>query len=332
MKNITMQDIAEIADVSLKTVSRVINNSSAVKKETREKVLDVIKEENYQVNLLARGLRTKSTKTIIIFVDKHDGGYWNAWHNEAMHFLLAKSKEIGYKVVISPSSASGYLNDETDGFWLLKNGFADGAMIFDTKKSDIRIKYLKKNKIPYVILGKDGDSNTNYVDIDNKKVGYLGAQYLINKNYQKLILLLGSEEFIVNQDRENGFTQACSEEDISCEVVYGIDRIELAYEKTKTILENKKVDAFFVSGDERAIGVYKAIYDLGFKIPEDIAVLGIDNIKYSQFLTPSLSSIDQRLELFTNEAVTMLLELINKKENKVEAKIIEPELISRESS
>lgn len=332
MANVTMKDIAVIAGVSLKTVSRVVNNSSSVKKETRKKVLKIIKEENYQVNVLAKGLRTKSTNTIIIFVDKHDGGYWNAWHNEAMHYLLTNSKKIGYKVVISPSSASGYLSDETDGFWLLKNGFADGAIIFDTKESDIRIKYLKNNNIPYVIIGKDMDSNNNYVDLDNIEVGYLGAKYLINKNYQNILFLLGSRDFIVNQDRASGFNKACSEKNIAGEVIFGIDKIELAYEETKELIKNKKVDAFFVSGDERAMGVYRAINELGLSIPDDIAVLGIDNIKYAQFLTPSLSSIDQRLDLFTNEAIDMLVKLISKKETKIEAKIIEPKLISRNSS
>ncbi|MEA1973993.1 MAG: LacI family DNA-binding transcriptional regulator, partial [Bacillota bacterium] len=172
MKNTTMKDIAKLAGVSIKTVSRVVNNNSEVKLETRDKVLNIIKEENYQVNILAKGLRDQNTRTIMIFIDKHRGGYWNAWHTEIMQKIMNYAKEIGYKIVISSSSAYGFIDDDTDGFLLLKHGLADGAVIFDNKKDDIRMEYLKKNKLPYVIIGKVLESNYNYVDLNNEKAGY----------------------------------------------------------------------------------------------------------------------------------------------------------------
>jgi len=334
MKNITMKDIAKLAGVSVKTVSRVVNNNSEVKTETRNKVLGIIKQENYQVNILAKGLREQETHTIMIFIDKHDhlGGYWNAWHTEAIQELMNCAKIRGYKVVISSSSARGFIGDDTDGFLLLKNGLADGAVIFDNKEDDIRINYLKNNNIPYVLIGKELNSNYNYVDLDNEKVGYIGYRHLYEKGYRKIKFLLSDETFIVNEERALGFKRACKEINAKCDIIYSIFSIELAYEKTVELLEKNDTDAIFISGDERAFGVYKAIQERGLKIPEDMAVLSIDNIKYSGYITPPLTTISQDLKVFTKEIIEMLISSIETKSNKIESKLIEPKIIIRKST
>jgi len=327
-----MKDIAKIAKVSIKTVSRVVNNNPEVKFETRKKVLEIIKRENYQVNILAKGLRDQRTRTIMIFIDRHKGGYWNAWHTEAIQKLMFYAKREGYKVVISSSSAKGYIGDDTDGFLFLKNGLADGAILFDNKKDDIRINYLKKNKIPYVLIGKEIGSKFNYVDLNNEKVGYIGYTHLYERGYKKIKFLLGSEEFVVNKERAHGFERACIEKKTSCGIVFGIDDIESAYKKVKELLEVEIIDAFFVSGDERAFGVYGAIKDSGLRIPEDIAVLGIDNIKYDKYITPPLTSISQELNIFTQKTIEMLIFAIENNLENVEANIIEPKIIIRKST
>jgi LacI family transcriptional regulator len=327
-----MKDIAKLAGVSIKTVSRVVNNNSEVKLETRDKVLDIIRKENYQVNILAKGLRDQNTRTIMIFIDKHKGGYWNAWHTEIMQNIMSYAKEIGYKIVISSSSAYGFIDDDTDGFLLLKHGLADGAVIFDNKKDDVRIEYLRKNKLPYVIIGKVLESNYNYVDLNNEKAGYMGLMHLKEKGYKDIKFLLSNEEFIVNQERANGFKKACLESKINCDIIFGILNIELAYKKTIELIEVGNLDAIFISGDERAFGVYKAIKERNLRIPEDIAVLSIDNIKYSNYITPPLTTISQEIDIFSKEVVDMLVDIIKSKNNRVKSKMIEPKIIIRKST
>lgn len=334
MRNVTMSDIAKLAGVSVKTVSRVINNSKNVKEETRQKVLKVIKEQGYQVNILARGLRQKATKTIIVFIDKHSGGYWSIWHNEIVQEIIKQSKQRGYKIVISPSSAEGCLDDDTDGFYLLKSRMADGAIIFDNIKNDIRINYLRENKIPFVIIGKDITySDTCYVDLDNYKAGYIGGKYLIEKGYKNIYFFLGDENFIVNRERSKGFLDACKEDtDIKKSILFNISSLDIAYKKTVKILKEERPDAFFVSGDERALGVYKAINEYGLPIPDEIAVLGIDNIPLCEYVHPTLSSIDQPKEEFGSQAINILLELINSKSKITKRVLIEPRLVLRNST
>ncbi|EOD00490.1 LacI family DNA-binding transcriptional regulator [Caldisalinibacter kiritimatiensis] len=334
MKKVTMTDIAKIAGVSIKTVSRVINNSNAVKEETREKVLKVIKEQGYQVNLLAKGLRKKQTNTIIVFIDKHSGGYWSIWHNEIVQEIIKEAKKEGYKTIISPSSGVGVLDDDTDGFYLLKSGMADGAIIFDNIENDIRIKYLKENDIPFVIVGKDMDYNdTCYVDLDNYQAGYIGGKHLIEKGYKKICFMLGNKGFVVNKERTRGFEDACNEvECVQAQIIYDTTNMETAYKNAIKVLETNKPDAFFISGDERALGVYRAIKEKGLTIPKDVAVLGIDNIPLCDYIYPSLSSIDQPKKKFGQHCIDILVKLINSNDKITKRVFIKPRLTVREST
>lgn len=333
MKKMMMSDIARLANVSLKTVSRVINKSPDVRGETRVKVLEVIEREGYMVNVAAQGLRGRKTKTIIVFIDEHGGNYWSIWHNTIINAIFGESKKTGYKIVISPSSAHGVIGDDTDGFYLLKSQLADGAIIFDNKENDVRIKYLSENGIPYVLVGKDySQFSSNYVDLDNYKVGFIGGEYLVKKNYKTIIQLVGSNEYIVNRERVRGFKEAILNRNMQAEVYFEIDSIDKSYEKAGKLLDQKRVDAFFVSGDERALGVYKAILERNLKIPEDVAVLGVDNIHLSKFIHPALSTIDQFTAEMGRKTLNMLVNLLTGKMDEEKTVIIEPQIVERAST
>ncbi len=311
MSQMNMKGIAELCGVSIKTVSRVLNNSTSVKPETREKILEVIQEQGYQVNLLARGLKKMKTNTIIVFIDKHQEKYWGIWHTQMLQFLLREAKGKGYKIVVSPSSATGHLNDETDGFHLLSSKMADGAIILDNAQEDIRLDFLNKNKIPYVLVGQTEDENVCWVDLDNYNTGVTGCEYLISKGYKKIAFLLGQEQYHVNRLRADGFSKVAMDNNISFCVEYNVDSMEAAYATTLKLQNKNHYDALFISGAERAIGAYRALNELGLSIPEQVAVLGIDNIPLCNFLYPSMSTMDQQCQRFANAVIEKLYELIN---------------------
>jgi len=332
--NMTMKDIADICGVSLKTVSRVINNSTSVKPETREMVLEIIDEHDFRANMLAKGLRQKYTNTIIFFIDKYKEGYWSIWQNHMLQHLFKKAKMLGYKIVVSPSSQKGYLTDATDGFNLISSQMADGAIILDSVDNDIRIELLNKNKVPYVLMGQKEGKDIHWVDLDNYHTGTEGAKYLIAKGYKNLCFLLGHETFHVNQLRAKGFSDVAKKAGVKHRVVFGIDSMKMAYDKSAEIVEKFDYDALFVSGDERAIGVYRAILQAGLSIPDDIAVLGIDNIALSEFLYPSLSSMDQNADEFAEEVIKMLDRLIKNKDDNEKKQILinNKKIVEREST
>lgn len=172
MKTQTIKDVARLAGVSIRTVSRVINDDPNVKAETRERILKVVAETGFKANLLAKSLERKKTNTLIAFVDQHRGRFWGAFHNKILHEMMKEAHRLGYRMVISSSSADSYEDNENDGFYLLKHGMADGAVMFDMIENDRRVEYLREKQIPFVILGKDLDHfDTSYVDLDNVAAG-----------------------------------------------------------------------------------------------------------------------------------------------------------------
>lgn len=332
---LSMKDIAKLSGVSLKTVSRVLNNSDKVKEETRQKVLDVVHKEGYRPNIIAKSLKEQKTRTIIIFIDRHHGEYWGIWHTMIITAFMRIAKEMDYKVLISPSSASDHMTDQTDGFSFLTSGLADGAILMDNILEDQRIDFLIKNNIPHVVLGNCSNyTKTHWVDLNNYNAGYMGGEYLINKNYRSLVFLLGDSSFKVSQERARGFMEAMKEADISdYRIEYGISSTIKAYERVLQDIENNaRPSAYFVSGDERALGVYRAVQEKGLRIPEDVAVLGIDNIQHGQYLYPSLSSINQPIDIFASQVITMLIKIIEGVED-VEGSVLIPyNLVEREST
>lgn len=336
LKEYTIKDIANIAGVSPRTVSRVLNNEDRVHPETRKRVLDVITSTGYEVNIIARSLRKRRTYIIIVFVGESTINYIGNFHNSVIRYIDIEANKLGYKVIISRSSAYKMEKNRHDGFYLLKNRLADGAVLFDTRDKDPRIEYLVEKKIPFVIIGKDPIyGNTSYVNLDNVKAGYMGAKYLIEKGYRSIRFFLGDRDFTVNHDRESGFLKACKEYNIeNINIDYGVINAKIAYQRTKDILEKQeKPGAIFVSGDERATGVYHAIYEKSLKIPQDIAVLSIDNIPISEYFFPPLTTIDQSVDKMAFHAVRILNEsLTNSDAQKYQRIILPPKLVIRSSA
>ncbi len=332
-KRATIKDVAAQSGTSVRTVSRVINDDPNVKRETREKVKKVIEELGFQVNAVARSLKRKKTNQIVVFIDRHEGMYWGSFHNEILQQLMTRAHKEGYRLLISSSSADSFAEDENDGFYLVKHGLCDGAIMFDIKPEDKRVKYLKEYNVPFVIIGKDiSNYDTPYVDLDNEYAGYLGAKTLYEFGYRRFAFLLGNESFVVNQERSDGFAKFCNE--ANCDgnaVLFGISSMEKAYEATQELLDHQEIDAIFISGDERALGVYRAIYEKGLKPGIDIGVLGIDNIKMGEFMYPPLSTIDQPKSAFGDVSFNILLEQLQNQSGAARRTLLTPSFIKRAS-
>ncbi|BES66006.1 LacI family DNA-binding transcriptional regulator [Gottschalkiaceae bacterium SANA] len=336
MAPITIKDVAKIAGVSARTVSRVINQDENVSDRTRKRVLEVVEETGFRVNLLAQSLRNKKTGILFAFVSEKDNAFLGEFHNVTIQYLNEEARKLGYKMIVSQSNADRIKEDQHDGFYLLTNGYADGAVIFDTKDVDERLTYLIEKQIPFVVVGKDKhNSESSYVNLDNYRAGYMGAEHLIQQGYKKIRFFLGSKNYTVNEDRSKGYLDALKAKKMKViPIDYGIINPETAYDKMKEILSTDQwPDAVFVSGDMRAMGVYHAIYEKGLKIPQDIAVLGIDDIPMAQFSHPPLSSINQFPEKMAVEAIRLLNEQIENGEvGRGEHVIFDPELKVRQST
>lgn len=329
---ITIKDVAEASGVSIKTVSRVINGSSSVSEKTKSKVNETIKELGYQMNVLARGLRGNKTNVIMVFTDRHEEEHLSSWHVVMLKYLFRYARKKDLKVIMSPSSSEKFASDETDGYYLLENGLADGVIMLEHMQNDKRCRFLKERNIPFVMFGETDDDVCS-VSLDNYHVGFKGGSYLINKGYRHIEFLVGESRFNANRGRSEGFSDATKNCNGIFNIRYGMNTVEKAYRMAQSILKSEKPDAFFVSGDERAVGVYRAISEAGYTIPEDIAVLGIDNIPLGNYLHPRISTIDQDFEAMARECVELLVKQINDEDIGKRKKIIFlPSLVEREST
>jgi DNA-binding LacI/PurR family transcriptional regulator len=337
MKTQTIKDVAKQAEVSIRTVSRVMNQDPNVKAETRERILKIIAETGYKVNMLARGLREKKTNTLIAFVDQHRGRFWGAFHNEILHKMMREAHQLGYRLIISSSSAESYEENENDGFYLLKHGMADGAVMFDTKQKDKRVEYLRETQIPFVILGKDAENfDTSYVDLDNVSAGYLAAKYLTSKGRKNILFMLGHADYIVNQDRSQGIKRFFGEnpdQAVSWNILTDVNSIETAYLQAKEALAlPQRPDAIFISGDERAMGVYRAVYEQGLTIPEQISVLGIDKTEMGEFYHPPITTIDQSTSYMAQNVMQLLIKQLEGNGSNGARVLISPSICERKST
>lgn len=332
-KKITITDVAEACGVSIKTVSRVLNGSENVSDRTKAKVNEAIKSLGYQTNILARGLKGNRTNVIMVFTDRHEEEHLSAWHVVMLKYLFIYAKHRSLKVVMSPSSSNGFVSDETDGYYLLENGLADGVILLEHVHDDLRCKFLKERGIPFVMFGETDDESVCSVSLDNYYVGHKGGTYLVGRGYRHIEFLVGEERFNSNRRRVRGFLDATANVKGEFNIRYGANTVDKAYRIAKSILDTDKPDAFFVSGDERAIGVYRAIQEDGYKIPEDIAVLGVDNIPMGNYLHPRISTVDQDFEAMAKECVELLVKLIDKEElGKRKTTTFLPSVVEREST
>jgi len=329
---VTIKEVAELSNTSVRTVSRVINNHPNVKPSTRERVKQAIKDLDFKVNFVARSLKGQSTNQVVVFIDQRSGEYWGAYHNEVFQELHRLIKAHNYRIVISPSSPNSFEDDDNDGFHLVKNKLCDGAIIFDPINNDQRVRYLKEHGIPFVLMGdSEQDFDVSYVGVDNFEIGYIGARKLFAKGYRSPVLFLGNEESIINKKRAQGFISFCKEHGLEPSLYYGAFNLETVHKKANSVLKNEKIDSFFVSGDERAIPVYKAIQEKGLSIGKDIGVLGIDNISMGNYMFPGLSTIAQPKHKIAEAVVDLLIAQMGKSEHEPKKITFQPEFVERQS-
>ena len=304
-KRITIKDIAEVAGVSFKTVSRVINKESGVRDKTKLKVEKVLEEYNYISNFFAKNLRKKSSHTIIVSIKK-----FNEWSSILLKNIIEVAKEYKYEIVID-SFEKNTMNTS-----LIESDYIDGAIIFDAFEDDIRIKTLNKLNIPLIIVGKH--SQETYVTSDNFSGGYMATKYLLEKGFKDIYFILGPLKGKTNEDRLDGYKRAHTEQkiDIKKENIYlNISSYEKVYSLVKNMIEKKNLpEAFFISGDERTLGAIRALGEANLKIPEDISIIGFDDIPLASYLHPALTTIKQDLNTLGKEIFLKLYQKINGRE------------------
>ena len=308
-KKITIYDIARLSGVSPKTVSRVINGGERVKPETYQAVMKVIDELSYVPNAYAQNLTKKETINILISVKKMES-FPLIWFQTLLDKVLQTCKEVGVNAIVEYFGEGDSIKDSIISS---TGSLVDGVIVFYEGKDDSRIQYLKKNNMPFIVFGESHTDGVIYVSNNDFKAGYDLMEAVEEKGFKKMWLLMGGPS-LVNKNRENGVRECVSDKsyDINLEVIYGLFTIESVYDYVRENLSTSNIpDIIFVSGDEKVQGVIRGCYEKGILIPDQLTIVGFDNIPIAKYYTPALSTIAPNYTELAKEMIEGVLAIIN---------------------
>lgn len=322
-------DIAREANVSIATVSRVLNGSGNVRDITRQKVEAVLKKYNYIPSAIARGMITNSLKTIgIVAIDIRNLYYANVAHSIEQSLSVLGFNSIlcntGYDIEQKIKYLRMLAEKKVDSIILVGSPFKDPNL-------DKPIEQISRD-IPMIIInGYYEHPNIYSVQCNDKKALEKSVEYLISKGRRNFLYLYDAETFSGSQ-KLSGFKNAVSKHNARSEIYFIKPGLEAAYNKVKELLDNGfEFDAVLTSEDLTAIGALKCLVANNIKVPEEVSVMGFNNSVLSVCCTPALSTVDSKMEELGRIAVKILHKVL--KGEKVETStVIEAELVLRETT
>jgi LacI family transcriptional regulator len=332
-KTTTMQDVADLAKVSKTTVSHVLNETRPVSEEKRKRVLSAIKELRYQPNILARSLRKRETGTIGLIVPNNA----NPFYAEVSMGVESLCFDEGYNVILCNSNRD--LEKEIAYTELLINKRVDGILFVGAWAGE-HTQHLDKifqQGIPLAVVDRFvPDLDIDSIRTDNHLGGWLATSHLIGLGHKRISCIGGTPEFTPNAERIMGFQKAMCDAGIDIDEDL-IVRMNFQFEdglkaaQHLLSLENRPT-AIFACNDLMAIGAMRAAIDLGFRIPEDISIVGFDNIQMAKFTCPQLTTIAQPMFEMGKLGAKLLLERIRNDSLTQRNSVLEPELVVRQST
>jgi len=319
LKKPNIKDVADKAGVAQSTVSRVINNSEKVSEETYSKVKNAIKKLGYKPNVLARSMRTGKTSTIAVLLPDLK----NLFFSELIGSIELAAGKRDYRVFICNSNEDS--NRERVLMKDLLNRNVDGIILSSVSGSEnLEIIQELKQKIPLIVVDrKIKGLNINTVAVDDHKGIYNATNYFIEKGHNNIAYVSGPLNKQIHETRLRGYTDALKDSGFQKQndlIIEENFRATGGSNAVKKILSlNKKVTSIVFSNDMMAIGAIRALKSKGVKIPEEIELMGFDNIPLAQLIFPSLSTVAQPIKEIGLEAVKLLF-----------SKMEEPSLHARE--
>ncbi|MDD5602732.1 MAG: LacI family DNA-binding transcriptional regulator [Eubacteriales bacterium] len=324
---VTLRDVAEMAQVSVSTVSYVLNGKKTVRPETLTKINAAIKELGYYPNQIAIGLKTKRTYTIGVILPDIS----NSFYADIIKGIEDTVHLSGYSVILCNTE-----NDEAREMKYLNTLLGkdiDGLVFIGTGKTrDISGKFGSK---PVVLVDRKFGNEFSSVSVNNILGGYLATKLLL-KDSRDIIFLSGPVSVNTISERKIGYRNALAEacvafnenNVIECDFTYdgGYNAI------TGILKEGRKIQAVFASNDEIALGAMRAMIENGIKIPDDVKIAGYDDIRLAAMYNPALTTIRQPKYEMGKKAGELILDMIVNKDGETRQVVLEPVLVERETT
>lgn len=329
-KRVTITDVAQEAGVSKQTVSRVINERPDVASQTRTRILEVINQLGYRPDPIARSMKGNTHTLGFITPNLSDYNF-----SSIVQAAQAEARSNGFFVL------AGSAQFEKDVLPLLNeimNRRVDGLLVINPR-DDNRYRYLLpliEQNVPIVYLKNSPvDEPVSAVCLDDVTGGYIATQHLLSLGHSTIVTVLGLQNEECTQDRLTGFRKAHAEAGVvpnPALLVRGDWSAASGNLAIKSLLEQHiDFSAVFAQNDRMAVGAIRALREAGLKVPQDVSVIGYDDIPLSSFFDPPMTTIRQPMEQFGRIGAQLLIKAVNNPQHKPQVIRLNPELIVRET-
>ena len=327
LRKVTIKDVAREAGVSISTVSNALNGIDVLRPDTKQHILKVAEKLHYVPNLNGRNLKSQATKVIGLFLTSIKGPYYG----ELTNSIYQGCKKYGYELNI-------FIGENTDNVMAnILGRRIDGAIILNEHVGKKEVEVLQDNVIPVVFIDREIQGTCiSSVVFDSYHEGELAAKYLLELGHTSFGYIQGVEHNFDNIERLKGFQNILNRAGFALHkncIIRGEFEREVAYQSVKEFLESgmSLPEAIFAANDLSAIGAIEALVEEGVKVPEQVSVIGCDDIETVRLVSPSITTIRTSFEKQGTLAASYLVSLI-KGEEQGKIEVLRGRIIPREST
>lgn len=331
----TIKELAKLAGVSYSTVSKALNNSSQISAATRERIKKLAEQNNFFINVNARNLKSQKSNTIALIFTREDL-YGHNLSQLSTTILLLVVQEIeakGYNFLVNVTQnnhGESYIRS------LYAQGLVDGFLLASQDISPSDIEFLQTNQIPfaYVIVSPEPAEGIAYFINDNRQDGYIATKYLIDKGLRNIITVTSDNpKFLDYHDRTEGYLQAINEFGLKPMIIrHSMDHLYINELIAAHMDHIKAADALYIQWDGLAGVVLQKLMRLGYRVPEDISIMGHNDFAISTYFVPMLTTVHDAMLEQSCRAVEYIVrkisgEALNPVLNKATGYVIERESV-----
>ena len=319
--NVTIKDVADRAGVSVTSASYAINGKGTISEATRKRVLKAAEELNYHPNAFARNLKRQKSGTIGVFISRFGG----LFYEDILDGIHAAILDTDFELIVCPESRP--VNKH------LTQRQVDGAIVFDSKISSKLLLKIASERLPIVVLDRNIDSPYIYpMLLDNQNGAKAIFEHLYAQGARRIYYLTGASDSFDNKERMRTFVKEAKKKGIIIQVFTGNFTKEAGYDVGKLIVRtNDLPQAIFCANDQMAIGFIKAMHECEIHVPEEVSVVGFDDIAIAQYMQPSLTTVGYSRFDWGQQAASQLINYIANG-IQIQPGRIPVQLIERESS
>ncbi|HMP75764.1 MAG TPA: LacI family DNA-binding transcriptional regulator [Kiritimatiellia bacterium] len=333
MARTTIKDIARECGVSLSTVSLVLNNNPRISPATRDKVLQAVERHQYQPNAFARSLASQSSRVLSVVVPDLNHVFADTYFGEIVSGVYDRASELGYKVILDVAnqrfvSSGEYLN-------ILKSKRVDAALFIGSSIHDTYLHQIEQERLPFVLVNHYMPGHRlSYIAADYVETARLAAEHLTSLGHRQIGFLSGTNTFTA-VDLRNHFITACKDTGVAETDIPWADgwfTEQGGYEAAHWLLNRHPgLTALMGGNDKMAIGALRCLRERNLRVPEDISVIGVDDLPSAAFTIPGLTTVRHDLFSIGSMSVDTAIALFNEEADQVQ-KTLPVQLVLREST